>query len=563
MTTKTPDKPFPTAAVLLLAGLTVLSLAPFAAKPFNIDEPLFVWVAKQIQAHPLDFYGFRVNWYGTEMSVAGITKNPPLASYYLALLATLFGWSEVPLHLGFLLPALAATSGTYLLARRLTRHPLHATILAVATPAFLVSSATVMCDTMMLAFYVWTILFWMRGLDRESSLDLLVASLLLALATLTKYFGITLFPLLVAYTWFRGSDRLHRALFLLVPVVILAAYQYGTFRLYGRGLLSDAMGYSGRQRHLNALTLVPDLISGLVFTGGCLLAPLFLVGEFWRKRTLALTLALLPAGAWLLSRLPFMCVGDDVTWSYYFQMAAMGALGIGILDIVRRAARDTTPGSRLLILWAAGTFIFAALVNWTVNGRTILPMAPAVGILGMRLLEREKGESWRPGKGMLAGLAAAWIAAMAVTYADARLADTARDAAAAIVREFGGTGKKLWFQGHWGFQYYMEQGGATPFDARKSIARAGDLMALSDNNTNLIQEVVDRGFRIKILSFPPATFMTTMSFPTGAGYYSHRYGALPFFLNPAPEENYHIITFKEDVPGPDIPKPEQSFPAGR
>ena len=32
-------------------------------------------------------------------------QNPPLASYYLALVGQVFGWSEIALHAGFLVPA--------------------------------------------------------------------------------------------------------------------------------------------------------------------------------------------------------------------------------------------------------------------------------------------------------------------------------------------------------------------------------------------------------------------------------------------------------------------------
>jgi hypothetical protein len=38
----------------------VVLLAPFLAKPFNMDDPLFIWAARQIQAHPLNPYGFPV-----------------------------------------------------------------------------------------------------------------------------------------------------------------------------------------------------------------------------------------------------------------------------------------------------------------------------------------------------------------------------------------------------------------------------------------------------------------------------------------------------------------------
>jgi len=51
--------------LLILVSVTIISLVPFASKAFNIDEPLFIWVAKHIQSRPLDFYGFKINWYGS------------------------------------------------------------------------------------------------------------------------------------------------------------------------------------------------------------------------------------------------------------------------------------------------------------------------------------------------------------------------------------------------------------------------------------------------------------------------------------------------------------------
>ena len=78
----------------------------------------FLKAARQIRSNPLDFYGFRVNWYGTEQPMWEVTKNPPLGSFFIALAAEVAGWSELALHLAFLLPAVAAALGTLALARR-------------------------------------------------------------------------------------------------------------------------------------------------------------------------------------------------------------------------------------------------------------------------------------------------------------------------------------------------------------------------------------------------------------------------------------------------------------
>jgi hypothetical protein len=123
-------------------------LLPFVNRAFNIDEPLFIWAAQQIQKHPGDPYGFPVNWYGTAMWMSDVMKNPPLASYFIAAVGSVFGMSEVALHVAFMVPAMALVVGTYRLALRLTDRPMLAAVLAVAFAghADLCDQRDVRCD---------------------------------------------------------------------------------------------------------------------------------------------------------------------------------------------------------------------------------------------------------------------------------------------------------------------------------------------------------------------------------------------------------------------------------
>src|SRR5579871_2243037 len=111
-----------------LALFTLLALGPFLTKPFHLDDPLFIWAARQIQAHPFDPYGFDVNWYGVTQPMWSVTQNPPGASYYLAVAGAILGWSEPALHAAMLLPAMAVILGTWRLAGRLCGHPLLAAL---------------------------------------------------------------------------------------------------------------------------------------------------------------------------------------------------------------------------------------------------------------------------------------------------------------------------------------------------------------------------------------------------------------------------------------------------
>src|SRR6202030_3348031 len=115
-----PDR----SAIIFLSVLLFVLLVAFLHRAFHIDDPLFIWAARHIQAHPGNPYGFAVNWYGASMPISDVAKNPPLASYYIALAAVALGWSEPALHLAFITTAVAVGIGTYLIAGRLCAHPL-------------------------------------------------------------------------------------------------------------------------------------------------------------------------------------------------------------------------------------------------------------------------------------------------------------------------------------------------------------------------------------------------------------------------------------------------------
>src|SRR5207237_10721152 len=147
-----------------------------------------------------DPYGFEVLWDLTREPFVDVARNPPLACYWLALVGSIFGWSEASLHLAGLVPAIGVLWGTYRLAERYGARPLSAAFLTLATPVFLVCSASVMCDVPMLCGWIWSIILWDQGLRRRSTTQMSIAGLLIAATALTKYFGVCLIPLLTAYS---------------------------------------------------------------------------------------------------------------------------------------------------------------------------------------------------------------------------------------------------------------------------------------------------------------------------------------------------------------------------
>ena len=94
-------QPLPGQQVELRLRLSGPAPEPMA---FTIDDPLFLWLGRHVQQHPLDFFGFDVLWTGRWEPMHAVTKNPPLTGYYIALAASLLGWSETALHLAALHP---------------------------------------------------------------------------------------------------------------------------------------------------------------------------------------------------------------------------------------------------------------------------------------------------------------------------------------------------------------------------------------------------------------------------------------------------------------------------
>lgn len=533
-------------AGVLLAGLA--ALLPFLDKPYHIDDPLFLWAARHIQSHPADFYGFDVNWYGVAMPMSQVTQNPPGACYYTALAAAVVGWGEPALHAAFLLPALAALWGTYRLAELFGGRPALAALLTLGTPVFLVSSTSVMCDVLMLALWVWAVVSWERGARQGRPALLYAAGALIGLCALTKYFGMCLIPLLAAYSL--AARRPLRSWLgpLLVAVLILAGYHFLTLRLYGHSLLDSAAQYAKDVRAQGRAAPGGELLTALVFLGGGVAGVACLLPWLFSRRALAVLAA---AGVLLLllslDLIPSTFRGRGLL---AVQAGALATVGLIVLTVAAAdlwARRD--PPSLLLFFWVLGTFVFAGYVNWTVNSRSILPLAPAVAVLVTRRLNR-RSPGGGPRRLPLALLPAAGLALL-VAWADYTMASAVRRNAERVAAAASGATGARWFQGHWGFQYYLQQHGWRPWDFRNHPPLApGDLMAEPFNNTNVLEGLLPpRACALwTSVESQPCRWLSTMNGATGAGFYASVIGPLPFALGPVPPERCRVLEVTANLP---------------
>ena len=542
--------PGTTLSLLILTAVTLGCLLPFIAKALHIDDPFYFWCARHLVSNPFDFYGFKVNWEGQEASMSMVNRSPPLAAYYMALIGVLFGWSEVVLHGGFLLPALAVVIGTFFLARRFCSHPLWAALTTVAAPGFLLSSTSIMCDTMMLGFWVWSVYFWIEGIETMSTPKLCLAALLIAACSLTKYFGLSLIPLLLTYSLWKQRRMGLWIACLALPVIVFAFYQWLSCRLYGHGLFANAVAEAVNLRVGGGPA--SKILAGLAFSGGCMIILLPAAPLMLGRRGLAAGAAVLLLIGLLVVTMKkvgsFSIIEDagTVKWLFVAQFSLFAAAGFGLLFL---AAADLlerkTPASGLLFLWILGAFVFACIVNWTVSGRNILPMIPAASLLLIRRLEARQSLRGRHDLRVWgAPLGVSLVIALLVTRADYVSADSARSAASFLVQRLGAVSNRIGFEGHWGFQYYMERLGARALDRQDLRLVGNEAIVVPLGNSYLFPLPEDRVVPWFLYKVQASKWVTAMNASSGAGFYSDGWGPLPYVFCSVPAEEYYVCRVK-------------------
>ncbi len=531
--------------IVLAVMLGILAL--FCTKAFTIDDPLFLWLGKHLQSHPLDFYGFAVDWDFSSRQMHEVTKNPPLTGYYIAAVAAVFGWSEIALHLAFLVPSGFAIAGTYVLARRFCSQPLLAAFIGLFTPVFLVSSTNVMCDTMMLGFWCWSIWCWIQGFDRGRWTWFLASAVLAAFAGLTKYFGVNLLPLLAVYGLFRTRRPGTYLLFLLVPAAAFAGYQFYTRAMYGNGLLLDAAQYASALREIQGVGRLQQTWVGLVFAGGCLLPSLVFVPLLWSWRWIVATIVAMAIGLYLIGlNLPFVGMESfelrELAPPVIAQLFALACGGVSLLALTfSDFKRHRDAESLLLCCWVLGTFVFAAYMNWVNNGRSNLPMASALGVLVVRRLGATRvlasARSW-------AFFAVSAVLALLVAYGDFRWANNVRSSVEEIRAEHISNEQRTLFLGHWGFQYYMQLAGAVPLDIEREEFMTGDIVVVPNNNTGVFPIPERTAAPVTVVQGPPQFWVMTVSPHLWAEFYASNGGFMPFTFGRSPPDTYRVLEVK-------------------
>lgn len=455
--------------LLRLVLFILLSTLPFLNRAIHLDENTYLSIARHVTQNfwfPQDFQGL---WFGIPFLNLGGHTHPTGLAYYLALLLQLFqSETEWKLRLGFLVFPLLYAIGAYGLARRMTRSPLTTALLIMATPAVLVFSLSLMPDLPMAVFWLWSVLFFMSGLEREGIWRLMAAGFLLVLATWISYQALFMSGLLAVYAASRRDFRIKIYLALLLPFFFLLLYWWAGRQHYGFWQ-AERGGQFLANFHIFGVEFFRQKFIGMFSTlGATTIFGFSILWVFYRSEGRGL-FALSVLGT-LLSCL--LVPRGYSLWEYteFFIFAVVGillflAVARVFVQVLKKMirGRDFSADELLITLWILGVVVYTVLLCEFSAARYVVAIVPPLGIFFAWKVEGlNPGQRRWDWSGLNATVVATWILAWGIAFADYQYMGAFRDFSKWFDRHYGSVPGAKWVGSEAGLRYYMERVGARP-----------------------------------------------------------------------------------------------------
>jgi len=435
-------------------------------KPAVVDDTAYLLFARHLSQHPADPYGFEMFWNAAPEPAMGVLM-PPVLPYWLGLGIAIFGEHLFLLKLWlFPFALILCRSTAWHVARFAPGQERTGLIVVALSPAVLVLF-NFMLDVPALALGMAALRLFIGGCDRRRILPILASGLVAGLAMQTKY---SLLVLPVVFVWYAMLHRRWVAAIIGVSVAAGAfwAWEYWLIQKYGHShFWVNAKG--DRDEALNLadaldtrLSLVQPLLGQF---GGLMLGVSLWLASAFRPRV-ALGTALVCAGFLI----PIFLVSLSEWHGALLTFQIFGALILcNFWCATWKMLRDAEwSDSVFLIGWVLLEAAGALGLSPFPAARRMLGVCFAMSLLGVRAVG-VSGVSLRPAT---AGSVAFSLLFFAVDCWDAQPEKILAARAAEIARPV--PGETIWFNGHWGFQYYCDLVGMQPVVPGQSTLQPGD-----------------------------------------------------------------------------------------
>lgn len=535
--------------------VVLLVTIPFLNKAFDWDDREFIEFAKVFSEHPLQQHLADLEYKGLFYEEFR-TTHPPLLSYYLSLFLRLgFSVSEVLFRSAYIVFPLIAAVSMYALGRRFTGSAFLASLLLIVTPGFMVISHTLMGDFPGLAMWLASGASFLWGVDRSDGRLLALSGLVMSLAVLISYQALSVIPLLLFYILINKRFRVWNFLVLAAPLVAFGVYSllihlgYDELPMFS---YQAGLGFGFQDFELKARAFLTFIGAGAIF-------PLAVIILFMRKKIdFLIGFLLIPP---LLTWACIYYLGEE-NLSLYLAILLAFSVAAGFLifykffhcaiaEFVARKKYKAWRDTWFITAWAIGVAAYTLVFLPFVTMRFLLPLFPPAIILFVR-----EAENFLPMRQRLRAMfviisiALTFTAGLVATLADYRLADTYRDVAEELGREYGGSEGQLWVLSEFGMRYYMQQQGFRYLGPRTALeADRGDIVVTSAvNGYGVVGDLPEGSYRILETIEPEDGYpVRTMNPWAGAGFYGHLMGPMPYLVSgeKLDEITVYILDWKE------------------
>lgn len=461
--------------LLFLAAIWIVVTSMNITKAVHIDDTAYLEIARQIVQQPLHPMSGMLNWGDTAEPIHR-TNSPLLIPYIYAAIMGIFGESEIALHTVMSLFSLAAMTFFYLLARRLAVE--NAALLTAAFclgPVFM-TSQNLMLDVPVAA--LWLAFFWMiicLNPGRHGALGHALAAVVCGIACLTKYVSIVLVPILALDIALR--KKWNRMWVTGIPILFLAGWSLMNYLDYGGVHL-----FSRKVREFEALQVGRSLVEWILCLGA--ISPFFLwLLPYWTAkkngRVYLAACALLSAGIVVIGLLHMDGFGSRA----FLRGLFLGSGALVLLSVLHLLIRalvvqildaepENTAHLACLLTWISGIALFIILFAPFAAVRHLITVIPVVLLIFGKFVLPELKKPW-----IYAGVTATILLGTLLAVSDWKYADVYRSSAQEI-RSALEANSRIWYRGHWGWQWYAKRAGMEQYDMAGTIFRKGDYLVV-------------------------------------------------------------------------------------
>jgi hypothetical protein len=452
--------------------LTVLSVVWIIAtlininKAFHMDDSFHLEVAQWIQQNPFNPMSGLINWSDSSQPIHH-GNQPPLYFYLIAVIGSLFSYSELPLHLFQSIFTALCIIYFYKLVKIFNpAFALTATALLILNPAFLVNQ-NLMTDVPILSASIIFIYLLVNPAEEKQTRNIYLAAITLSVGILIKY---SLLPLLVILAFkVLQSRKMSLVPALLLPIFILAIWTTFNYMEYGGSQLLD------RPRNdINLRLLIQNSVSFLLTLGAIAPFTLIFIDSFIKSTrhyiianvTIGVALCVL-AVYFIVFGLPFRSPLYSLFWVAFFTNGLL--LIIFAYIFLKRIA--CTPAIKLVVVWGVSLISFIVLFAPSMATRhTLLILPPLLIILGYAYQYTSIGT-------ITFSIFITALLGILLGISDWQYANFYRSSAPVIFNQIPSS-SKVWTAGHWGWQWYSKQVGMKFYDSDVSKLEVGDYFVI-------------------------------------------------------------------------------------